>query len=89
MENKILKAVPKEMEIVAPVSGSMNRDQINRALVNLGKFSAIPALAFLGGLQSGLSFTQAFSLSLVPALINSLIDVITKWNDATPYLREK
>lgn len=88
MEEKILKLVPKTMEIVKPVSGELNNDQLKRSFRNLLKFSAVPVLAFLIGLQSGLDFKQAFSLSLVPALINSLIDVITKWNDSTPYLRD-
>ncbi len=89
MKDTVLKVAPKDMEIVKPVAGALNRDEVRKAAHNLLKFSAVPALAFLVGLQGGLTVKQAFSLSLVPALINSLIDVITKWNDATPYLREK
>lgn len=88
MEEKILKLVPNDMEIVKPVSGELNNDQLKRSFRNLLKFSAFPTLAFLGGLREGLNIQQAFTLSLIPALLNVLIDVITKWNDSTPYLRD-
>lgn len=88
-EETILKTVPRDMEVVKPEPGFLNEDQAKRAFVNFLKFSSIPAIAFLVGIQGGLSVPEAFTLCLVPALINALIDVITKWNSDTPYLRDK
>lgn len=89
MEETILKTVPKGMEIAQPKGNWLTPDERERAIRNLLKFMATPTLAFLVAIQSGVSIQTAFSLALIPALINSLIDVITKWNSDTPYLRNK
>lgn len=89
MEDKVLTKVPAGMEIVKSEAGNLTGDQWDRFFNNTLKFSVVPVLAFLVAIQGGMSIEQAFSLALVPALINSLIDLITKWNTETPYLRKK
>lgn len=85
----VTTVVPKTMEIVKPQAWSLTSDDQKKIAIQFCMFTAVPALAFLYAIRDGKSVQEAFSLALIPALINSLINVIIKFQSSTPYLREK
>jgi hypothetical protein len=89
MEEKILKEVPKSMEIVKPAEGQFSPDLLKKWAKNVFLFSALPFAFFILAVADGKSVAEAFRFSLLPALGNAILDLYNKYKSDTPYLRTK
>lgn len=88
MSEIVLTAVPKSLEVVKPPSEGLSSDQWRGFLMNLLRFTTPVLGVFFAQLALGVDYRTAGLVALV-ALYGALADYFKKFNDNTPYLREK